>query len=222
MQNVRRLECGVDVVSLTIPEFDACMNYALVNGRPYPLSIIGLDSKKVDELSVSGYNSLIDIGAFAISDDGYPELMDNIPTISNFVIAIDEMESIVTIKAIVNKNHMQFYYLHGDSTWVLMWKTKTEWYVCAQSDRFSAAVTFMELTKTIVSNMGSASVGFHFTWWAMSGEQIMDTIMHSKSDIIFVEKKPENTMLASMIEKWPNKMSLSQFAERAGSLLGVI
>ena len=56
----------------------------------------------------------------------------------------------------------------------------------------------------------------------MSGEQIMDTIMHSKSDIIFVEKKPENTMLASMIEKWPNRMSLSQFAERAGSLLGVI
>lgn len=222
MQNVRRLECGVDVISLTIPEFDACMNYALVNGRSYPLSIIGLNPKSVDELSVSGYNSLIDIGAFAISDDGYPELMDGIPTISNFVISIDEMESIVTIKAIVNKSHMQFYYLHGDSTWAIMWKTKTEWYVCAQSDRFSAAVAFMELTKTIVSNMGSASVGFHFTWWAMSGEQIMDTIMHSKSDIIFVEKKPENTMLASMIEKWPNRMSLSQFAERAGSLLGVI
>ena len=222
MQVVKRLNCGVDVVSMTVPEFDACMNYTLVNGKDYPLNILGLDPDKIDEQAVTGYNSLINSGAFDIGDDGYPELMDAVPTVSNLVISLDEMTFITTIKAIVGKNHIQFYWIHGKTTWVIMWKTRTEWYVCSAPADYMPSTVFMELTKTVTRNLGKASVGFSFTWFSMKGEQMMSTIMRSKSDVIFIEKKPENPVLALMIKKWPNRMSLADFAERAGSLLEVI
>jgi hypothetical protein len=222
MQSVKRLDCGVEVVKMTTPEFYACMNYALVNGRTYPMAILGLDTDQVDEHAVSGYNSLIADGAFRIDTDGYPELMDAIPTISSLVISLDEMTYLTTVKATVSKSRMQFYWLHGEHTWSLMWKTKTDWYVCSASSEYRPSTVFMELVKVVMKNLGHTSIGFHFVWWTMNGNQLMSTIMRSKHDTIFIERRPENPILSSMIDRWPNRMSVSQFAERAGALLEVM
>jgi hypothetical protein len=222
MQSVKMLNCGVEVVSLTTSEFCACMNYAMVNGKTYPLEILGLTVDEIDEQATSGYNSLIDEDAFRISSDGYPELMDASPTVSDFVISLDEMTYISTIKAIVSKSHMQFYWFHGETTWVLMWKTKTDWYICSDSSNKEPATVFMELVRAVLRHLGEASIGFNFIWWSMESNQMMSTFVRSRSDDIFVEKKPESPVLSSMIDKWPHHMSISQFAERAGSLLVVM
>lgn len=226
MQVKKRLDTGLTARELTAAEFFACVDYAVSNGRQYPLDEIGLKPDAVEQHSVPGYNALLDAGVFEIDEEGYPSLTVNVPDMTDFILALDGMESLLSIRLALGKRSLMFYYFHTDSEWAIIWRSgKTAWDVVAGTYTTPPAPTIVELASSTLMQAPATHVGVRFSFYSMTGDLLASTEIVSAKDIGFIEQKPSAPALASDVEDddWPQIYSgLGSMIARAASILKVM
>lgn len=224
MQVKKQLFPGVVARELTVPEFYACVNYAISNQREYPLDKLGLSTELVDKYAVVGYNSLIDSTAFRIAEDGYPELTTNVLDIADLVIALDQMNSIITIRLSVSKHSLLFYFIHSEKTWTILWKRdKTSWIEVSSDFAVDPGTVLMMLaTNSLAQRNNGVRVALKFTWFDMQGHEIALTEIASNKYGTFVEKEPASSLLKLNKPAWPGKYGEGTLGVRTSELLKVM
>jgi len=229
MKRLKKLSNGLTVISLTLSELSACLNYAMSNGREYPLQILGLTYEKTDTYAPSGYTELFNYKAFVIDEEtSYPVLADGVPEIANLVIALDGMKVIATIRISLGKKHITFYHVHDDDgTWAIMWKKKDDWFIVSGPKHSSTADTILGLTSKVFGQLGQAFIGVQIVWYSMQGRETARTEMDSKHQGYFREKRPRSRKLiyddgVATNRDWPRVYYMESLKQRMESLLGVI
>lgn len=221
MQLRKTLASGLNVNELTAAEFYACIDYATMGGGTYPLQTLGISTADVNNYAVSGYNSLIDEKAFHINQNGYPELTASVPDITNLLFSLDEMKCIVTMRVSLGKQSITFYYLHGSDSWCILWRKKTSWFLVTANAPVTPSTTILELTNTVLSQLGNQRIAIHLTWIAPNDQPIMATAFISTKDSDFVERQPQSNLLGAG-HAWPEHYLLGSLGERLDSVLRVM
>lgn len=226
MQVVKRLKTGLTVRELTVAEFYACVDYAVSNGRQYPLAEMGLKADVVEEHSVPGYNAMLSERVFEIDGDGYPALTINVPDMTDFILALDGMQTLLTIRLALGKRSLMFYYVHTDTEWAIIWRNgKAAWDVVAGTYTTPPAPTLVELASSTLVQAQSSHVGVRYSFYSMTGEQLAVTEITSAKDVGFIEQKPAVPVLANGVEDddWPQIYSgLGSMIVRAAAILKVM
>lgn len=224
MQVKKQLFPGVIARELTVPEFYACVNYAVSNQREYPLDRLGLTEDLIDKYAVAGYNSLLESTAFKIAEDGYPELTVNVLDIADMIIALDQMNSLVTIRLSVSKHSLLFYYVHSVKTWSILWRRdKTSWIEVSSDFAVDPGIVLMALvTNSLSQRKNGFRVALKFTWIDMQGNEIASTEIASNKYGTFVEKEPSFSLLKLNKQVWPGKYGEGTLGVRASELLKVM
>lgn len=228
MKRLKKLDNGLTVISFTLAELSACLNYAMANGKEYPLKTMGLTYDGTDTYAPYGYTELFNYDAFGIDDDtSYPILQNGVPEVTRLVIALDEMQAIATIRVSLGKKHIQFFYLHGESHWCILWKRKDEWYFVAGTEINSPASTLLDLTSKVFAEFGRSFIGLQIIWYGMNDRELGRTNIESRHDDHFTERKPRNRKMADIDvpgsnSGWPKIYYMTSLRARLESLLGVI
>ena len=229
MKRLKKLSNGLTVISLTLSELSACLNYAMSNGREYPLQVLGLTYEKTDTYAPSGYTELFNYNAFVIDEEtSYPVLANGVPELTDLVISLDGMNTIATVRISLGKKHITFYHVHGsEGTWAIMWKKKDEWFIVSGTKYDNVATTIFSLTSKVFSQLGKAFIGVQIVWYTMKGREMARTEIDSKHQDYFREKRPRNRKLiyddgVPTNSDWPHIYYMESLKKRMESLLGVI
>lgn len=214
MQVKKKLKSGLIARELSTAEFYACVDYAVSNGRQYPLETMSLKRETVEQYSVPGYNALLDAGVFEIDDEGYPALTTNVVDMTDLILALDGMQSLLTIRLALGKHSLTFYYVHSDNEWAIMWKQdKTAWNMVAGTYTTPPAITLIELAAGTLTQADRAHVAVRYSFYNMAGQQVAITEIASTRRDGFVEQRPAYPALADGVDDWP------QFYRGLGSML---
>ena len=222
MRTSKTFPFGSSVIQMSLAEFDACINFISASGRDFPYGVLGVREDEVDASAVSGYNSLMDAGAFGLNNDGYPELTDAVPTVSDMIVAMDEAHSVMVIRFFLGRRSMRFYYAHGETTWCLLWRSGNQWFVVSAPLTLEPRLALDALSQVVMRYMGSETIRVSFEWFTIRGSSIMSTEFHSRRSPVLLEERPLNpNLIQDASQEWPATYYTSQFSQREGFLLEV-
>jgi hypothetical protein len=220
MEIGRTLANGADVMTFSAPEFLACVDYAVSDkDLSYPVDLLGVTDKKIDDNALDGYNALIDIDAFKIDDDGYPLLTETNETIISLISSMSSSSLILDIRLNLNRRRQSFYVLHGDTSWSIIWKSKDTYKVITDIDKIDIASSFFENINSVIRKRTVDRVSLTFSYYNTANKVVASTQLVSDDDGGFMEKKPNGVLLTSNASHWPAIYDYAGFIQRMNELL---
>lgn len=217
----KRLDDGSTIMSVTIPEFLACVDYAIIDKTKrwsYPDMLIDAE-KLAGPQTLKGYKSLIDQKLFGIDADGYPVIEIAARPLVWLTSSIRNHDVIVNIKVAVDHRRMTFVFLHDKSSWVLYWKSKTVY-------RFISGLMVespgMALHRSIIHVLDKAKVGKVSVAFIVKndmGRDLSSTVIASNEYGEYVEQEPDPMFVFDARAPWPVHYSQYSILDRFDDIL---
>lgn len=169
---------GMSVRNLTPAEMYACVHYALGERPDFDLSSIGCNAEAVNKYATSGYNALIDQGAFELDEElGLPVIaLTGVNDLIDFASALSTASEVLTMRIKLSKSSFLMYYVHNDVSWAFFWKkkgnpnakadkTQEQWFVSAGPMISTPSLTWLDLTGNARKNVRDGrKLTISFNW----------------------------------------------------------
>lgn len=221
-----KLKTSTVIMEVNVDEFAACLNYVTCNKDSFPYNIMPIIRQPVrlDDKTISGYNSLIKNGVFSINNEGYPVLSTKIPTITDFITCLDTLNTIVTVKLIIGKRFITFFYIRGTSFWTLFWRNSADSIMVASaSNMVDVGTILLEIIKPQFNNLGGEHKTLKICYYDDYGEVKAETAIETDDNtrrIRMVENKPNMDSFITVGESYPKQYySMLSLHNRISQLL---